>query len=512
MSNPLPTSATTSSTSTAANASGALHPVESHVSHDITIHDAPVTPDTKGIDDSVYDKIPPHRKAIITAVLALCGFLAPISSTTVLAAIPEVAGTYHTTGAIINLSNAVYLIFMGISPCFWAPLSQVYGRRWICLSSAILFFGCSLGTALSPNLVAFYIFRDIYRPTERATALGWFLSGTLIGPAIGPFIAGVIVTYRSWRVIFYLQTALGGLATILVLFFLPETIHSKRSAELRGLTGTEQAKKLLEWTNPMRVVKLYKYPNLIIAVRFYALISPTSLELRYQAAGASSLVWNMYSLLTPIRYVINPRFHLTTPIQSGLFYLAPGVGYITGTFMGGRWADSTVRKWIEIRGRRVPEDRLRSCVPFMGAVIPGCMLIYGWSIERDVGGIPLPVHPGLRAAVLFSQSEHILLRFWIDVMQNRSAEVVAGNYMTRYVFAAAGSAVVLPAVEKIGVGWFSTISAVFLVVTTVAVYFTAVYGESWRNRIDGVSAPGAAVEKDRKRSPTMGDIKSEVRV
>lgn len=29
---------------------------------------------------------------------------------------------------------------------------------------------------------------DIYEPRARATALGWFLSGTLIGPAFGPFI------------------------------------------------------------------------------------------------------------------------------------------------------------------------------------------------------------------------------------------------------------------------------------------------------------------------------------
>jgi MFS family permease len=39
---------------------------------------------------------------------------------------------------------------------------------------------------------------DMYRPTERATALGWFLSGTLIGPAFGPFIGGIIVTYTTW--------------------------------------------------------------------------------------------------------------------------------------------------------------------------------------------------------------------------------------------------------------------------------------------------------------------------
>lgn len=130
---------------------------------------------------------------VIVALLSFCSFLAPISSTTVLAAVPEVAATYNTDGDIINVSNALYLIFMGISPCFWGPLSQVYGRRIICIWTAFFFTACSAGTAASPNLAAFFIFRmltalegtsflnigascigDIYRPTERATAMGWF--------------------------------------------------------------------------------------------------------------------------------------------------------------------------------------------------------------------------------------------------------------------------------------------------------------------------------------------------
>lgn len=60
----------------------------------------------------------------------------------------------------------------------------------------------------------------------------------------------------------------------------------------------------------------------------------------------------------------------------------------------------------------------------------------------------------------------------------------AGNYLARYLFAAAGSAVVLPAVEKIGVGWFSTVSGLFLVVVAVGVHVTTVWGKSWRDKID----------------------------
>jgi MFS family permease len=130
---------------------------------------------------------------------------------------------------------------------------------------------------------------------------------------MGPLLGGILVSFASWREIFWLQTGLAVVATLLCCFFLPETIHYKKSVELEGLKRSEQAKKLWSWTNPVRVIKLYRYPNLL-----------------FVGLASSSLVFNMYSLLTPIRYVINPRFHLTSPIQSGLFYIAPGCGYLLG--------------------------------------------------------------------------------------------------------------------------------------------------------------------------------------
>ena len=79
--------------------------------------------------DEIFDKVSQGRKRAIVAVLSFGAFLSPISSTSVLAATPEVAATYNTTGSIINLSNAAYMIVMALSPLFWGPMSQVYGRR-----------------------------------------------------------------------------------------------------------------------------------------------------------------------------------------------------------------------------------------------------------------------------------------------------------------------------------------------------------------------------------------------
>jgi MFS family permease len=132
----------------------------------------------------------------------------------------------------------------------------------------------------------------------------------------------------------------------------------------------------------------------------------------------------MYSLLTPIRYVLNPRFQLTSPLQSGLFYIAPGCGYLLGTFFGGRYADRIVKKYIRKRGRRVAEDRLRSCIVFLGGVIPACMIIYGWSVEKAVGGVALPVLMMFLQGVAQLFCFPSLNTYCLDVMQGRSSEVI----------------------------------------------------------------------------------------
>ena len=102
--------------------------IPSHLSH----HDLqPTVSEHVEADEAQYTRFSSHRKVIITATLSLASFLAPVSSTSILSAIPEVAREFHSTGSIVNLSNALYMRFMGFSPCVWGPLSQVYGRRWV---------------------------------------------------------------------------------------------------------------------------------------------------------------------------------------------------------------------------------------------------------------------------------------------------------------------------------------------------------------------------------------------
>lgn len=302
--------------------------------------------------------------------------------------------------------------------------------------------------------------------------MGWFMSGTLIGPAFGPFLGGIIVTYSSWRTIFWLQTALAGTGTLGVFFLVPETIYYKKIADLEGYSRGKKTMAILGMVNPIRVLRLFRYLNLVLV-----------------ALGSSSLVWNMYSLLTPIRYVLNPRFNLESPLLSGLFYLAPGIGYLAGTFIGGRWADWTVKYWIRRRGYRVPEDRLWSVIPFVGVIIPGCILIYGWMVDKAIGGIPVPV------IVLFLQGVAQLCCFpalntyCLDTLPGRGAEVAAANFFMRYLAGCVATAVVLPIIQAIGVGWFSTISSLLMVASTGGVMWAIRRGDDWTKNVKTMTGP-----------------------
>lgn len=96
--------------------------------------------------------------------------------------------------------------------------------------------------------------------------------------------------------------------------------------------------------------------------------------------------------MSSIRHIINPRFNLISPLSSGLFYLAPGVGFLIGSVVGGKFSDVTVRRYIRKRNNiRLPEDRLNSSLIWLLLVLPLGASIYGWSIEKHWGGMTLPI-------------------------------------------------------------------------------------------------------------------------
>ncbi|KAF7503170.1 hypothetical protein GJ744_004240 [Endocarpon pusillum] len=161
--------------------------------------------------------------------------------------------------------------------------------------------------------------------------------------------------------------------------------------------------------------------------------------------------------MSGVRAFVSPR--LFGPAS---FYIAPGIGCICGYFVGGRWADLTVKKWIAKQGRRAREDRLKSClVLMMSSFRLEC--VYGGIVEKAVGVVLVPLlamfSHGVAQLFCFLSFGHRLPGR--HAIQGSISRVCCWRYIVRYFFAAAGSTAIFSAIEKIGVDWFSTIKCGF---------------------------------------------------
>ncbi|KAJ6786670.1 hypothetical protein PWT90_08088 [Aphanocladium album] len=447
-------------------------------------HDSSDDADDKFYEDGdeIYNKFSPSRKRIIVAVLGFGAFTALVSSTSMLPAVPEITETFKSKDTVVELSNAIYIALTGVGCVVWGPMSQIYGRR---MCACVLFCCMSLGTALSPNLQAFFVFRalsaiggsaltilgnviisDIYKPTERATAISWYLSCTVIGPSFGPFMSGLIVQYASWRIIYWVQLGCA-IATFTAGFFLiPDTAHHKLSTDMKHLTRRQKVIAVAHKINPLRSVSLLRYLN-VVAVSFASAVT----------------LFALYCMLVPIRFVLNPRFGLESPLLSGVFYLVPGAGCLFSTMIAGKYGDWTVKTWIAKRGRRVPEDRLRAAIPALALIQGGGVLIYGWTVDKAVGGMPVPLIFLFVQAIGQIIASTMLNTYCLENTPSLSADIIAICWLVRYIGACIATAVALPMIRGIGVGWTLTINFLLLVLSSFVIMVTVKWGESWRSGI-----------------------------
>ncbi|KAJ5627481.1 Major facilitator superfamily domain general substrate transporter [Penicillium herquei] len=229
------------------------------------------------------------------------------------------------------------------------------------------------------------------------------------------------------------MTALG---LVLSLLFVPNLEQKKENKPTRNISF------VLSMFNPLRIFGPFIYPNVFLCHFTCGLLSTFQ-----------------YALLTSARSIFDPRFNLTSPLVSGLFYLSPGIGFLIGSVMGGRLSDRAVRKWIVKRnGIRLPQDRLNSGLATLFLVLPIGTLIYAWTLEEGVGGMPVPIIAAFFAAIGLLGSFNGLNTYSAEVMPHIRSEVISGKYVVQYLFAAGATAAVDPLIGSIGVGWTFTIS------------------------------------------------------
>lgn len=191
----------------------------------------------------------------------------------------------------------------------------------------------------------------------------------------GPAIGGIIITFSHWRNIYWLQVGMSALGLIMSFVWVPNIQYEvQQLAEMSDGNDTSIIAAFRRF-NPIKILKQLLKPQVLISDVTCGFLGVTQ-----------------YGILTSVRHIVNPRFGLTTPLVSGLFYLAPGMGFILGSLCGGHLSDMAVKRYIKKRnGLRLPKDRLNSSLIPLAVVLPTSLSLYGWSLDKGFGRLALPI-------------------------------------------------------------------------------------------------------------------------
>jgi EmrB/QacA subfamily drug resistance transporter len=186
---------------------------------------------------------------LIPMIVACALFMENMDATVIATALPTIAHGFGESPLRLNLAITAYLLSLGIFLPLSGWLADRVGARTV-FSAAIVVFtlgsiGCSMVNSLPELVLArvvqgmggammvpvgrLVVLRTIPK-AELVSAMAYLTVPALLGPVIGPPLGGFIVTYFSWRWIFWINIPIGILGLLLSARFVPNVRELREEA------------------------------------------------------------------------------------------------------------------------------------------------------------------------------------------------------------------------------------------------------------------------------------------
>lgn len=433
-------------------------------------------------------------------------------------AIPTIADDLNVSVELVNLSVTAYLIFQGLAPSLWGPISDAKGRRTAFIGTLVILFGACIGLAQTENYATLIILRclqsagsastnvigsgvigDITTRADRGGYMGFFQGAMLISIAIGPIIGGFLAGSLGWRSIFWFLTVYSGVLLILVVFLVPETLRSvvgngsrTPSHRIARFPLTLYQRCTTEkWDAEQASQEKPPAPNRV------DVLAPLRILVSKQVAPIITFVTIYYTVwqmsATASSTLFMARYGLT-PIQNGLTFIANGAGSIIGTLISGKIIDMDYRRvqekyasdaqQTESDGRIFPLEKARlRLLPVIAGVQCLSILLFGWTAQfPDQVHIAVPIVATFLTGWTAASTQSIGATYLVDVFHERSAAAAASMNIARSGLAAAGTSAIIPMVDGVDAGVAFTICVAMQLIAMVGLVVQWKYGGIWRTR------------------------------
>ncbi|BBO69611.1 MFS transporter [Desulfosarcina alkanivorans] len=190
------------------------------------------------------------RRLLLILATLLALFLAALDTLIMSAVMPTIVadlGGLHLYSWVFS----TYLLSRAISLPVFGKLADLFPNRTLYLVSILIFLVGSVLAGMARNMTALTIFRavqgigaggnfalvyivlsDISEPEHRGRMMSYASFVWGLASVLGPSLGGFIVTWVSWRWIFYINVPIGLLSLAGIWFFLTETRDKRRIIEI----------------------------------------------------------------------------------------------------------------------------------------------------------------------------------------------------------------------------------------------------------------------------------------
>ncbi|KAI0967867.1 major facilitator superfamily domain-containing protein [Xylaria arbuscula] len=482
-----------------------------------------------------YSSISRSRLRQFQLLLGFATITSPLTATIYFPLLPLLREHFTTSAQAINLTLTIYIIFQGISPVIFGPLSDYYGRRPLFLMTLLLYVVGNVGLSLNQGsyaallvlravqslgasaayAISFGVVADLCPPSERGRMLGPISMALNLGACVGP-VAGGAVAYKSqsYTWVFYSLIIVGVVLLVAVGLFLPETARSlvgdggepsrynnwQRSWVgffLQRISHREDGQRERKNEVPEQdddEVTRQKYTYHIFLDCFRIIFYKDTI-LTLWLHGSFYVVDYAFVAALPDIYT---KYNFNE-LYIGLAYLPRGVGIIVGSYFTGKLMDHNYRAtareigWLADRATgedlfRFPIEKARTRYSYwMLAISTATMVGYGWAVYFGAHfAIPLVLQflQGFWGTYLYTTYSALL----VDSFPQSPSTAAATTSITRTAMAAAGVAILQPLLDAAGKGWYFTVLGLWSGILGLgAVWALRRYGMAWRRIRNGLA-------------------------
>ena len=389
----------------------------------------------------------------------------------------------------INVTATVYSIFQGVSPIFWATLSDGWGRRPVYFCCILIYLAANVAIACTntySGLLGLRILQafggastvsliggtigDFSTRKTRGALVGVSTGVSLLGNCFGPLIGGGLQKqFDSWRAIFWGLVVFAGIVFVVVFFLLPETNRhlvgngsrepprkiwflmswSPYTIYRRHLTGLPKKPSDPtyndEWILPGNKIKWFRWLELLLEPKVLLLLFATAMHYT---------TW--YMVLTAQSTVLSAAYGFDT-MKISYTYLASGVGTFACSIGTGQVMQYAYKRQLRYSPVNIYKARLGYSF-YASALQIVSTIIFGWTLEKHVSyfvPVVMTFFVSIGASFFLSASSALL----VDLYPGDSAASQSVINLARCLCCAGGLAAVQSMMDTMTIGGTFTFMA-----------------------------------------------------